>query len=86
MTNLLFNIVEQFNLVGLLEDDKKSEILRILLFRHRYMDGEHHQGVVGGIRRNLSWKHMVSKIGFFNALKEYDMDFYSSGFLKREQK
>jgi len=58
MTNLLFNIVEQFNLVGLLEDEKKSEILRILLFRHRYVEQEHHQGVVGGLKRNLSWKHM----------------------------
>ena len=59
MTNLLFNIVEQFNLVGLLEDEKKSEILRILLFRHVYVEGEHKPGIVGGITRNLSWKHLV---------------------------
>jgi len=60
MTNLLFTIVEEFNLVGLLDDDLKSEVLRILLFRHRYVDGEHHghHSIVGGMRRNLSWKHL----------------------------
>ena len=61
MTNLLFTIVEEFNLVGLLDDDLKSEVLRILLFRHRYVDGEHHghHSIVDGMRRNLSWKHLV---------------------------
>ena len=69
MTNLLFTIVEEFNLVGLLDDDLKSEVLRILLFRHRYVDGEHHghdyHSIVGGMKRNLSWKHLVSQIKAF---------------------
>ena len=67
MTNLLFTIVEEFNLVGLLDDDLKSEVLRILLFRHRYVDGEHHghHSIVGGMKRNLSWKHLV-RYNFFS--------------------
>jgi hypothetical protein len=67
MTNLLFTIVEEFNLVGLLDDDLKSEVLRILLFRHRYVDGEHHghHSIVGGMKRNLSWKHLVSQMIIF---------------------
>ena len=73
MTNLLFTIVEEFNLVGLLDDDLKSEVLRILLFRHRYVDGEHHghHSIVGGMRRNLSWKHLVRYNLFLTYFHEF---------------
>ena len=64
MTNLLFTIVEEFNLLGLLDDDLKSEVLRILLFRHRYVDTEHHHGIPV-MRRNISWKNLVCRIFFF---------------------
>ena len=60
MTNLLFTIVEEFNLSGLLEDDLKSEVLRILLFRHRYVDGDPVR-FSAGLRRNLS-KLVSSKV------------------------
>lgn len=51
---MLFGIVEEFNLEGLLEDDLKSEVLRILLFRHRYVDGENHGFSTNNLKRNLS--------------------------------
>lgn len=60
MTNLLFSIVEEFNLEGLLDDDLKSEVLRMLLFRHRYVDGDQNTGLTG-IRRNLSHLSLHSR-------------------------
>ena len=80
MTNLLFTIVEEFNLVGLLDDDLKSEVLRILLFRHRYVDGEHHghHSIVGGMKRNLSWKHLVRYnlfLTYFHEFRIYEFFF-----------
>ena len=53
MTNLLYAIVEEFVNAGLLMDELKSEVLRMLLFRHKYVEGEKNDRI-GGLRRNLS--------------------------------
>ena len=52
-TSLKFAIVEEFCAAGLLNEDLKSEVLSILLYKHRYVEGEKSDRL-GGLRRNLS--------------------------------
>lgn len=51
MTNVLYTIVEEMNNTGLLNDELKGEVLRILLYRHKHVDPTFK---LGGLRRNLS--------------------------------
>jgi solute carrier family 4 anion exchanger 2 len=59
MTNILYRIVEELNVKGLLADEMKGEVLRIMLYKHRYIGGGGGGGTtiasgLNDIRRNLS--------------------------------
>ena len=41
MTEVVYRITEELSIDGAIEDDQKSEIMRILLFKHKYVDDHH---------------------------------------------
>ena len=40
MTTILFSIVEEFHHCGLLEQDQKAEVWKVLRYKHRFMQAE----------------------------------------------
>lgn len=57
LTNVLSSIVEELASIGYLNDDSASELLRVLLFRHKYVDSKGFK--LSGLPRNQSFASMT---------------------------
>ena len=47
MTEVVYRIVEELNIDGVIEEGQKSEIMRVLLYKHKYVSdqpGHKHHG------------------------------------------
>ena len=42
MTEVMYRIVEELNIDGAIEEEQKSEIMRVLLYKHKYVSDHHH--------------------------------------------
>ena len=42
MTEVVYRIVEELNIDGAIEEEQKSEIMRVLLYKHKYVSDHHH--------------------------------------------
>ncbi len=54
MIHVFYTVVEELNFIGLLPDELKGEVLRILLYRHKYV-GEGASlasGLAAGLRKS----------------------------------
>ena len=54
LTNVLSSIVEALISIGYIDDDIGSILLRILLYRHKYVDGKINQKLHSGSHRHKS--------------------------------
>ena len=54
MIHVFYSVVEELNDIGLLEDELKGEVLRILLYRHRYVGAgaSFGSGLASGLRKS----------------------------------
>ena len=41
MTEVVYRIVEELNIDGAIEEEQKSEIMRVLLYKHKYVSDHH---------------------------------------------
>ena len=41
MTEVVYRITEELSIDGVIEDEQKSEIMRILLYKHKYVSDHH---------------------------------------------
>ena len=44
MTEVVYRIVEELNIDGAIEEEQKSEIMRVLLYKHKYVSDHHGSG------------------------------------------
>lgn len=57
LPGVVYRVVEEFGIEGVIEEEQKAEILRVLLFRHKYVSDK--SGFTfGGLRKNLSNKSL----------------------------
>jgi hypothetical protein len=61
LTNVLSSIVEKLTSIGYLDDENASELLRVLLFRHKYVNSKGFKWS-GGLNRQQSSTSIIVKI------------------------
>ncbi len=63
LPEVVYRVVEEFSIDGIIEEEQKGEVLRVLLFRHKYVEShDRNLPKLSGIRKNLSHKSLsVSK-------------------------
>jgi hypothetical protein len=64
LTEVFYRMVEELSMAGVVDEEHKSEVLRVLLFRHNYVSAESaFSRISGGLRKNLSSKSLhVSRV------------------------
>ena len=66
MTEVVYRIVEELNIDGAIEEEQKSEIMRVLLYKHKYVSDHHGPGHHGhhGKRLRLRVKRREETTSF----------------------
>ena len=57
LPGVVYRVVEEFGIEGVIEEEQKAEVLRVLLFRHKYVSDK--AGFTfGGLRKNVSQRSL----------------------------
>ena len=60
LTNVLSSIVEELTNIGYLSEESSGHVLRVLLYRHKYVDGKFFKRT--GLSRNHTFAYMVMRL------------------------
>ncbi len=61
LPGVVYRVVEELHIDGVIEEEQKGEVLRVLLYRHKYVSDKTSFNLAG-IKRNISQKSLnVSK-------------------------
>lgn len=64
LTEVVYRVVEEMFCDGIIEEEHKSELMRVLLYRHKYVSSSNKGIKIGGLKKNLSQKSL-NVSGFF---------------------
>ena len=57
LTEVVYRVVEEMSCDGVIEEEHKAELMRVLLYRHKYVSSN--KGIkIGGLRKNLSQRSL----------------------------
>lgn len=57
LPGVVYRVVEELHMEGIIEEEQKPDLLRVLLYRHKYV-GDRAGFSLGGIKKNLSQKSL----------------------------
>jgi hypothetical protein len=58
LTEVVYRVVEEMSCDGVIEEEQKSELMRVLLYRHKYVSSGNKGIKIGGLRKNLSQRSL----------------------------
>ena len=66
MPEVVYRVVEEMSCDGIIEEDQKPELMRVLLYRHKYVSSN--KGIkIAGLKKNLSQRSLNVSCRFFES-------------------